>query len=53
MSLLLSVQGLTKAFDSRNLFQNLSFGIESDERIGLIGPNGAGKSSLLKILDYK
>lgn len=30
------------------LFQNLTFAIEKDEKVGLIGPNGAGKTTLLK-----
>jgi len=50
MTLLLSCQEISKSFGSRNLFQTLSFGIFSKDRIGLIGPNGSGKSTLLKIL---
>jgi len=50
MAVLLSAHQLSKAFSARSLFENLTFAIESGERIGLIGPNGAGKSTLLKIL---
>ncbi len=32
------------------IFNNLSWEIQDDQRIGLIGPNGAGKSSLLKLI---
>ena len=53
MAVLLSVQGLTKAYGVRPLFTELTFDLSANERVGLIGPNGAGKSTLLKILAGK
>ncbi len=50
MSVLLSVQGLTKSYGPRPLFADLALDLRVGERVGLIGPNGAGKSTLLKIL---
>src|SRR5438132_3024128 len=50
MTVLLSVQGLTKSYGPRPLFTDLSLDLRAGERIGLIGPNGAGKSTLLKLL---
>ncbi len=50
MSVLLSVQGLTKSYSARPLFAELCLDLRAGERVGLIGPNGAGKSTLLKLL---
>ena len=50
MAVLLSAHNLAKSFGARTLFQNLVFGVEENQRIGLIGPNGAGKSTLMKII---
>ncbi|MFC0557450.1 ABC-F family ATP-binding cassette domain-containing protein [Halalkalibacter alkalisediminis] len=47
---ILQVEGLTKTFGEKILFNDLSFTIGDKERIGLIGVNGTGKSTLLKIL---
>ncbi len=50
MTVLLSMQGLTKAFGPRPLFTDLSLDLRAGERIGLIGPNGSGKTTLLRLL---
>lgn len=46
----LKVEGLTKSYGEKVLFNQLSFLIHEKDRIGLIGINGTGKSSLLSIL---
>ena len=46
----LKVEGLTKTYGEKILFNQLSFLIHEKDRIGLIGVNGTGKSSLLSIL---
>src|SRR5262249_44618791 len=50
MTVLLSIQGLTKGFGPRPLFTDLSLDLRAGERVGLIGPNGSGKSTLLRVL---
>ncbi|MBP3952417.1 ABC-F family ATP-binding cassette domain-containing protein [Bacillus suaedae] len=47
---ILQIEGLTKTYGDKTLFQDISFAIEEKQRIGLIGVNGTGKSTFLKIL---
>ena len=47
---LLSVSNLSKAFGTDIIFQNVSFEIQENDRIGLVGVNGSGKTTLLKLL---
>ncbi len=41
---------VTTFFGAQVIFENLSWEINHDSRIGLVGPNGAGKSTLLKLV---
>ena len=47
---MISVEGLKVEFGTRPLFHDVSFVINSHDRIALVGKNGAGKSTMLKIL---
>lgn len=47
---LLSVENLSKSYGERALFSNLTFGVNSGQKIALIARNGTGKSTLLNIL---
>ena len=47
----LSVEGLSKRFDSQALFKDVSFEIKRGEHVAIIGDNGTGKTTLLKILN--
>ncbi|MDO5037927.1 MAG: ABC-F family ATP-binding cassette domain-containing protein [Tissierellia bacterium] len=46
----LQVQEVSKAFEDKALFEDLSFSIYRGERVGLIGPNGVGKSTLFQMI---
>ena len=46
---MVSADNLTVSFGGFTLFDNISFMVNENDRIGLVGKNGAGKSTLLKI----
>lgn len=46
----LSVENLSKSFGEKQLFNNISFGIDQGQKVSLVGINGAGKSTLMKII---
>ena len=52
---LISVNNLTFAYDGsyNNVFEGVSFNIDTDWKLGLIGRNGKGKTTFLKLLQGK
>lgn len=50
MPILVSAHQLEHSYGAKRLFRDLTFSLESGEKVALIGPNGAGKSTLLKML---
>ena len=47
---MLSIHHIDKTYGIQPVLQNITFNINSGDRVGLIGPNGCGKSTLLRIL---
>ncbi|HXB07228.1 MAG TPA: ABC-F family ATP-binding cassette domain-containing protein [Puia sp.] len=48
-----SVEGLSKSYGVKPLFQQITFHIEEGDKIALVARNGSGKSTLLRILSGK
>ncbi|MDE6418071.1 MAG: energy-dependent translational throttle protein EttA, partial [Duncaniella sp.] len=46
----IDVQGFSKAFGSKKLFDDLSFSLPQGGIVGVIGPNGAGKTTLFRLI---
>lgn len=50
---ILSVEKLSKGFGERQLFTELSFGLNQGQKVALVGLNGCGKTTLMRILAGK
>lgn len=46
----LSIENITKSYGDKVLFEDLSFGINKDQKIAFVAKNGAGKTTLLNII---
>lgn len=46
----LTVENLSKTYDTKILFENISFSINKGQKVALVAKNGAGKTSLMKII---
>jgi len=47
---MISLTNITVSFSGKDLFTDVSFQINKQDKIGLVGKNGTGKSTLLKII---
>ncbi|MBK9061462.1 MAG: ABC-F family ATP-binding cassette domain-containing protein [Flavobacteriales bacterium] len=46
----LSVERISKRYGPRQLFENISFGLEKGQKTAIVARNGTGKSTLLKCI---
>ena len=46
----LSVENISKSYGERILFEEISFGINKDQKIAFVAKNGSGKTSILNII---
>ena len=46
----IEVEGISKSFDGRLLYEGLSFTVPPAAIVGIVGPNGAGKTTLFKMI---
>ncbi|MCP1382777.1 energy-dependent translational throttle protein EttA [Runella salmonicolor] len=46
----IEMEGVSKAYGDKLLFENLTFSLPPAGIVGIIGPNGAGKSTLFKLI---
>ena len=49
----ITVSKLGKSFGTNEIFSDVSFHIDKNDKVGIVGPNGAGKTSLFNILSGK
>ena len=47
---ILSIENLEKTVKDEPLFENVTLGLESGEKVGIVGKNGCGKSTLLNMI---
>jgi ATP-binding cassette subfamily F protein uup len=47
---ILSIEAISKNYGIRPLFENVSLGLDSADRIGVVGVNGSGKTTFLRLI---
>jgi energy-dependent translational throttle protein EttA len=49
-NVVIEADGISKSYDNKILFENLSFTVPPGAVLGVIGPNGAGKTTLFRLV---
>ncbi|MGH3430842.1 MAG: ATP-binding cassette domain-containing protein, partial [Mycobacteriales bacterium] len=50
MAHLVNLESVSKSYGVRALLNNVSLGVDTDDRIGVVGRNGGGKTTLIEVL---
>ncbi|QBP77685.1 ABC transporter ATP-binding protein [Herbaspirillum huttiense] len=50
MTVLLSIENVSKSFGSFQVTKNLTFDLNDGEALGILGPNGAGKTTIFNLI---
>ncbi|GGG16907.1 putative ABC transporter, ATP-binding protein [Rhodococcoides trifolii] len=50
MANLINLENVSKSFGVKPLLENVSLGVQENERIGVVGLNGGGKTTMLEVL---
>src|SRR5215210_1648287 len=47
---ILSIESLGKTYGLKPLFEHVTLGFDSQDRVGVVGANGSGKTTLLRLI---
>ena len=47
---ILSLESVSKSYGLKPLFEGVSLGLDSEDRVGVVGVNGSGKTTLLRLI---
>src|SRR5215510_10511079 len=50
MSVLLNLQNVSFAYETRPILEEISLTLSSGDLLGILGPNGSGKTTLLRLM---
>lgn len=50
---IVSLSGVHHAFGAQTIFDNMSFSLEANSKIGLVGKNGSGKTTIFNLITQK